>query len=350
MVLVLMLAQVGPAEAAVGTSGRSYWPTVEWQEQSPEAAGFAPEALARLDSHVQGALPHMRSLLIVRGGRLVFERYYQGTGRDTLFDTASVTKSVTSIMVGIALKQGLISSIDAPIGGLVSDCAASRLGTLTLRHLMGMQGGFASPNRPPYLTVKLACGRGLASEPGTVFAYDSAAAHIVLAAIASQARTSAATFTFAHLFRPLGIRAVDWGESPEGRPYYGGGGLSLRARDLAKLGYLYLNDGRWERRQIVTPEWVRESTRASSNGGFPENERYGLFWWVTRNDSYDAFFAGGFGGQFLYVVPQLDLVVVITSNLDRPHIENRGIIGQFIIPALTAHVSESTRLGRWRDA
>jgi CubicO group peptidase (beta-lactamase class C family) len=323
---------LAPAEAA-DVRRRTYWPTADWRELRPERAGFDPATLKRLDRHVETALPHIRSVLVARGGSIVFERYYQGTDRETLHDVASVTKSVTSIVVGIAIAQGLLPGVGVPIGTLLPECSEPRLGRVTLEHLLTMTSGFAFPNTRVEAPVRDACARGLATEPGAVFAYDSASSHIALAAAAAAARTDARTFAGTHLFRPLGITDLRWPTDAEGRPY-GGGGLSMRTRDLAKLAFLYLNEGRWEGRALVRPEWVRESTRAHSPGGFPEGVAYGLSWWVARNGRNAAFFAGGFGGQFLYVIPGLDLLVVITSSLDRPHIENRGIVGDYVIPAL----------------
>jgi CubicO group peptidase (beta-lactamase class C family) len=310
----------------------TYWPTRDWRTAPPQRAGFKPELTPRLDHYVKGTLPHVRSVLVVRHGLIVHERYYQGTDRETLQPLASVTKSVTSMLVGVALRQRLLPSLDRPIGALLPECRSGSVSRVTLRQLMAMQAGFARPNTPSDLDVREACGRGLASAPGQGFAYDTPASHLVLAAVAAAARTDAATFATRNLFKPLGVGPFEWWRDGDGRPY-GGFGLRLRTRDLARLGYLYLHEGRWDRRQLIAADWVRESTRQQSAGGAPENEPYGYFWWVPKGGGR-AFYADGFGGQILYVVPEQDLIVVVTSNPDRPHDENRSIVGEYVLPAL----------------
>ena len=254
----IVVARALPAEAA-DVPRRTYWPTADWRELAPERAGFDPATFRRLDRHVETALPHIRSVLIARSGSIVFERYYQGTDRETLHHVASVTKSVTSIVVGVAIAQGLLPGVGVPIGTLLPECGDPRLDRVTLEHLLTMKSGFAFPDRRADAPVRDACARGLATEPGAVFAYDTASSHIALAMVAAAARTDAASFADTHLFRPLGISNAQWPRDAEGRPYGGGdrsGGLSLRTRDLAKLAFLYLNEGRWEGRALVRPEWV----------------------------------------------------------------------------------------------
>jgi CubicO group peptidase (beta-lactamase class C family) len=102
---------------------------------------------------------------------------------------------------------------------------------------------------------------------------------------------------------------------------------------MAKFGYLYLNRGRWDNRQLVPAEWVDVSTSTVINGGFPQYADYGYLWWVTEENGYPAYFAAGYGGQYLEVIPALDLVVVMTSSLDDLHTSNRQLIGDFIVPA-----------------
>jgi CubicO group peptidase (beta-lactamase class C family) len=322
-----------PAPRQGRAARRPYWPTREWRTASPQQAGLSPQLPARLDRHVRTALPHVRSVLVVRHGFIVYERYYQGTDRETLHPLASVTKSVTSMLVGVALRQRVLTSLDRPIGALLPECREGAVARVTLRQLLAMQSGFVHPNEPSDLDVRDACARGLASPPGRDFAYDTPASHVVLAAVAAAAKTDAVGYATRNLFQPLGVGPIRWRTDPEGRPY-GGSGLSLRTRDLARLGYLYLNEGRWDQRQVVPAAWVRESTRAHSGGGAPENEPYGYFWWVPRGGGRD-FYADGFGGQIVYVLPDRDLVVVITSNADAPHAENRSIVAAYVVPAIT---------------
>jgi CubicO group peptidase (beta-lactamase class C family) len=138
----------------------------------------------------------------------------------------------------------------------------------------------------------------------------------------------ASEFARTFLFEPLGISTWQW-PVDSGRD-----GMSLRPRDMAKLGYLYLKRGLVGGKQVVPAHFVRQSTRRQIQGGFPENEGYGYYWWVTTIKGHAAFYAGGFGGQYILMVPDLDVVIVITSNPDRPHLENRTVIANRVIAAI----------------
>jgi CubicO group peptidase (beta-lactamase class C family) len=142
-----------------------------------------------------------------------------------------------------------------------------------------------------------------------------------------------AEFAKRYLFRPLGISTPKWVPDPQGHAN-GGRGLYLRARDLAKFGFLYLNQGQWEDRQIIPVDWIRASTRQQSEGGFPEYNRYGYLWWVTTEKGHPAYYAAGYGGQYVYIVPDFDIVVAITSKLDQSHPENKNVVSEYVIPAI----------------
>jgi CubicO group peptidase (beta-lactamase class C family) len=168
--------------------------------------------------------------------------------------------------------------------------------------------------------------------PGTTFAYNTPAAHLLSGVLTKATGMSMTDFAQQVLFTPLGITPGDWPTDPDG--YYAGAhALHLRARDMAKFGYLYLNHGLWDGQQIVPAEWVDASTKRESVGGFPQEVGYGYLWWVTQEAGHDAYFAAGYGGQYIEVIPDLELVVVITSNLDGLHITNRDLVSRFIVPA-----------------
>jgi CubicO group peptidase (beta-lactamase class C family) len=300
------------------------------------------ELLSKMGRHVEISLPHVRSVLVVRRGYIVFERYYQGTDRNTHHQVASVTKSFTSALLGVALKQGHIKSLDQKVTDYfpeyVRPDTAPAVKAITVRQLLTMTSGLEwSEGDTGRLTgadnwVQFTLSLPASNAPAGRFNYNSAASHLLSGVLTRATGMSAARFADKHLFGPLGIASVQWPADPQGHSI-GGFSMSLKSRDMAKLGYLYLNDGRWEGKQIIPSEYVKESTRKQSEGGFPEGESYGYQWWVTSVKGHPAYFAGGFGGQFLYVIPDLDIVVAITSNLDRPHMENRNIVAEFVVPA-----------------
>jgi CubicO group peptidase (beta-lactamase class C family) len=202
-------------------------------------------------------------------------------------------------------------------------------------------------------------GRHLVATPGTTFAYSNATSHLLSVIVATTTGQSTLAFARARLFGPLGIRsdnvfqpravkpptpaqlrayrqaAVAWPRDPQGYQF-GFGETKLPARDLAKLGYLYLNGGRWDSAQVVPADYVRASTQPHSNlPGLGPGEGYGYQWWTASMDRHPSFAAVGIGGQRLLVIPDLDLVVVITSDAKQHREDAQGLVSQSIIPAVT---------------
>ena len=207
--------------------------------------------------------------------------------------------------------------------------------------------------------VRHILGRRLATSPGSSFAYSSASSQLLSAVVADATGQSTLAFARARLFGPLGIAsarapapvlvanpspaavgayaraAVAWPTDPQGYQL-GFSGLKLPSRDLAKLGYLYLNGGRWDGRQVIPADYVAASTHPHSTPP-PDGpaESYGYQWWVTSQGGHPSFLAVGYGGQLLQVVPDLDLVVVITSDASQHRNDAGALVGQSIIPAVT---------------
>jgi CubicO group peptidase (beta-lactamase class C family) len=232
----------------------------------------------------------------------------------------------------------------------------------------GLAADDASPGGDPGLTVRLRqsrdwvrtiLGRKLVTRPGTTFAYSNAGSHLLSAIVADATGQSTLAFARAELFTPLGIHAeravegadvanpspalvqayrraaVAWPTDPQGY-HTGFGGLKLPARDLAKLGYLYLNGGRWDGVQVVPAGYVRAATQPQSHPPpGPGVDGYGYQWWVASEHGHPSFLAMGFGGQVVQVVPDLDLVVVITTDAERQRYDAQNLVGETIIPAAT---------------
>ncbi len=295
---------------------------------TPGAQGVDPARLADGLSQA-GALPGLTSLLVVRHGRLVAEDYYRPGGADSLYALRSATKSVISLLVGIAIQRGAIRATDQPLSELFrpplpvldpSDAA------ITVGDLLTMTGGFQwdentgvteynnwvlAPDQIEYLLA-----RPLASPPGTTFNYNSAAVHLLSAVLEVDAGGTAA-LADAQLLAPLGVHARDWEVDNRGIPN-GGAGLYLRPRDMAKIGQLVLQGGLSGTVALVPPAWVDEATRShlgtgavlGSLGGLT----YGYLWWLGRAGGHDVVLAWGYGGQLIWIVPDLDLVVVTTAT------------------------------------
>jgi CubicO group peptidase (beta-lactamase class C family) len=364
--------QQGPA----APRQRDYWPTNGWRTAPPKAQGMDPAVLATIPGSVSSVYPQVRSVLVVRHGYLVYERYWQGMTASDGSDVQSVTKSVVSALVGIALGEGKLKGLDQTVGELLGrhlpPHADPRLARVTLEQLLTMTSGLAgddpSLGGDPRISQRQGAsrdwvghilGRRLATTPGTGFAYSSATSQLLSAVVADATGQSTLAFARARLFGPLGIASarapapvlvahpsraavkayerapVAWPTDPQGYQT-GWSGLKLPARDLAKLGYLYLNGGRWDGRQVIPAGYVAASTRPHSTPP-PDGpgESYGYQWWVTSQAGHPSFLAHGRDGQLVQVVPDLDLVVVITSDANQHRSDARLLVGQAIIPAVT---------------
>jgi CubicO group peptidase (beta-lactamase class C family) len=296
-----------------------------------------------LRQHIPRILPHIRSVLIVRRGHLVFEEYFHGLGPDDLHEIASITKSITSAVVGLALADGSLSSVDQTALSFFPD-EAKRLQTaayqqITLRHLLTLTTGlrWREDHFREWLNardpIEFALSLPRDVQPGARFDYNTPSMHLLSAVVQTATGKTLAGYSSERLFAPLGISHFRWQADSQGHSH-AGLGLELRSRDLAKLGLLYASGGVWENRQLIPEDWIRLSTAPHSKGGPPEDQAYGFLWWIMKVGGRSIFFAGGFGGQYLAVVPEEDIVVVITSSLQAPHRENRSIVTNFVLRSL----------------
>ncbi len=310
-----------------------------------------PDGLLAADAEIRSHpdLGHTLSLVVARHGDVVFERFYRRTHATDLHLVHSVTKSFTSTLVGILAGDGLLS-LDAPVASLVdapafhSDPAKK---AITVRHLLTMASGLDCRGRwdideiaargEPVLEGALDA--PLLFEPGESFEYNNGASHVLSAVVEAVAGKPLPGVASERLFTPLGITRWKWPTDPQGH-HWGCGGLRLSPRDLLKLGQLYLDGGRWNGTQLVHEPYVRMATSPLVSGGQPEQTSYGLLWWVADDRAPAMYFAGGYGGQYIVVVPELDLVVVTTADVDAvKHPKGqllRTLVMWVVVPAFAA--------------
>ena len=323
-----------------------------WVQAPPADVGLDAAALEAGAARAAG-IPRFRSLLVARHGKLAFERYLRGTDAQTLFDARSVTKSVVSALVGIALKDQALPSLDAPVAPYLEPQYAldpTDRG-VQVRHVMTMTSGFQwddDRDYNPWITsddhVQYLLDRPRAQPPGTEFTYNSAAVHLLGVVLQRATGTPLPEYANRHLFDALGVGTVAW-EALDRGTVNGGSGIRLRARDLLKFGQLYLQGGWSGARSIVPQSWVDETTRPQfawrATYGAQHSVTYGMLWWVSDAEPR-ASFAWGYGGQFVYVVPQRDLVVVATTDWSNLRQETTplalaeevlGIIVEDLVPA-----------------
>ncbi|HEX6510898.1 MAG TPA: serine hydrolase [Chloroflexota bacterium] len=321
--------------------------------EAPENHGLDPDYLARADRYAREEAPQIAAMLVVRHGLIVFERYYHDYSEASWFSLASVTKSVLSALVGIALRDGLLSGVDQPIARYFPQADTHGL---TLRHLLTLTAGWPYHDfdqRP--MTVPDMLAEPRATPPGQRFQYGETPPHLVSAILSQLTGVSAAEYARRELFGPLGMwrEAERWRDAPGTRQYHGhwpdddlpwtcdangisngGFGLHLTVRDLARFGLLYARGGLCDGRQLVPADYLAASTTPQSRGGSPMWAPYGCFWWLPTWHRGQPFMAAGFGGQLLYVNTDLDLIIAIAcaTRLEAP--SNGGILYRYLLPAL----------------
>jgi CubicO group peptidase (beta-lactamase class C family) len=309
--------------------------SLEWQTASPASQDIDPGAITSAINHARG-LPRILSLLVVRNGFLVVEQYFNGNKADSLNDGRSVTKSVLSTLVGAAVRQGLLTGVDTRLDALVPATYLDQLSAakraITVRDLLTMSSGFEWHENDGVLPanaeyngwvlssdpVAYLLARPLIATPGTIFTYNSAGTHLLSVLLTTATGPPLAEFARESVFDPLGIPEARWETFPDGTPN-GGSGLKLRPRDFAKIGALWLNDGSTGRMTILDPGDVASGTSPRFGYWAPappplSSFGYGYSWWTARTGPGDGFFAWGFGGQFIFVVPVRSLVVVVTTE------------------------------------
>ena len=264
------------------------------------------------------------SVLVVNQGTIVREKYYNDFTYRTEFNTYSVTKSFTSTLIGIAIDQGIIGSVNDPIvsyfPNITFDNDSPEKQRVTIKHVLTMTSGFdygVDPTLAPPVEGSVALhvlNSPVSREPGTSWVYDSQAPSILNRIIEIQSSMPLMEFANETLFQPLGIQDPRWGADDSGLTY-GGFGLYLTSREMAKFGQLFLQEGIWEGEQLVSKEWVQESTseHMPENADFVYSVRppsdYGYLWWVHD----DFYIASGLHGQRIFVNPENDYVLVFTS-------------------------------------
>ncbi len=308
----------------------------DWQVSTPAAQGLDPLLVARM-YHEAGQLERIYGLLVVKDGRLIAEKYFNEGSVEKPARVQSVTKSYTSALVGIALEQGCLSSVDQKMIEFFPELADRitnpRKKQITIRQLLQMRAGYPWEESDPGLFEILYSGFRpshlvevpLNKDPGTEFEYSNLTSHLLGIIVARACDTDLKAYAEENLFSPIDAEVGDWTESWEGYRC-GHAELFVTARDIARFGQLYLDGGVHDGKQIVPADWVEASLERYSDidnftGGFPANwglhpsdVGYGYQWWSATAGEHRFDFAAGHGGQYIALVNELDLVVVTTSD------------------------------------
>lgn len=321
-------------------------PITDFPKSTPEAQGMDSKVLEEMNEMIPSMYPEITSVLVLRNGYTVFEKYYNQCTKYTYHNIFSATKSIMGSLVGIALEENYIQNLDQKVIDFFPELDTSTLDSkvkeITIRHLLTMTSGFEweelynkqalgllLQNENP---IKAALSLPIVDEPGKIYNYNSPGCHVLSGIINRASDMEGSQFADRKLFGPLGIYTKLWSTDSQ-RNVNGGTMMLLRTRDMAKFGYMYLRNGSWEGKQILTDEWVKEATKAHNDGGLPGIEKYGYLFWVANVEGHDAFFAYGAHGQYIYVIPDLDLVIVTTAIVAN-YESIRKIVPDYIIPSV----------------
>ena len=305
LALLLALAAAGPAAPATRSAP-------------------ALDAATRTALLEQGAdLPRLRSLLVSIDGELVAEHYFHGATARGQANLKSASKTLISILVGIAIDRGHLAGVDQPIGDFfpeeLADADALKR-SITIGDLLTMRSGLETTSNRNYGRwvqsrnwVRHVLSRPLVDRPGGRRIYSTGSTHLLSAILTRATGVSTLEFARKHLARPLGITLPAWLRDPQGI-YFGGNEMTLTPRAMVAVGELYLRGGSTaDGRRVVSAEWVRESLVPRTVSRFGRRQ-YGYGWWLRTLGGHPAYYAWGYGGQFIFVIPELDSVIVATSS------------------------------------
>jgi CubicO group peptidase (beta-lactamase class C family) len=342
-----------------------------WTIAAPDDVGLDGKRLCTIEQRLKLTDSDIHAVVIARHGKLAFEQYFSGLdqpwGRPeahydydatTLHDMRSATKSVTSLLVGIAVDRRMIRSVNTRVVNFfpeLADVKTQGWDSVRLRHLLTMSSGIRwdeqlpwrdPDNDEPHLAfdadpIRYVLSKPIAAPPDTVWVYNGGGTELLGTIIARTSGMPLEAFAREFLFNPLGISNFEWKAYENGKTA-AAAGLRLRPRDAAKIGQLLLSDGAWNGRQVIPPDWIMQSVipRFQAVGYFGGTLFYGYQWWMGRSLSQGKevrwIAAFGWGGQRIFIIPELDMVVMMTSGLfGRPKegLAQLDILANVIIPS-----------------
>ena len=307
-----------------GAEPGGYFPGHEWRQSTPEGQGLDSTVLAHMVESISQKNLNVHSITVLRHGYIVMDAYFYPYRQDAVHDVASVTKSITSALVGIAVDKGLVSTDGRLLSYFPEEApkdAEPSKKQITVDNLLSMRPGMDCGFKPGEQEleamrrtddwVRYALALPMINPPGTKFGYCSPGFHLLSSIVTAATHEPEADFGCKYLFEPIGIKNVVWPPDPQGRTH-GWGDSHFFAHDLARIGYLYLHKGNWNGKQIISSDWVARSTEVHASTGRPGVD-YGYGWWLYPDQNPREFSANGRGGQKITVWPDKDMIVVITG-------------------------------------
>jgi len=348
-----------------------------WSVGDADKAGLRTGVLSEMMDYIRETNgDNIHNILIFKDGKLVFEEYFEGYlyvseppgtngdyiqyDRETDHYLASVSKTVTSVIFGAAVKEGYITDLDEKVVDIFPEYSNILVGekaNITVKHLLTMSSGLSwdessTPYGDPANDVTLLfssadpmaeiLNNAMIASPGEEFLYNSGGTNILGAIVEQYTGMSLLDFGNQYLFDPLEVQGGSW-QGMAGGLIFASGGLFLRPRELAKIGYIFLNDGYWKDTQVVNEQWIEESTTGhilTKGRTLPLATSYGYQWWVMNfnngNITYPCFFAAGWGDQYMFVFPGQDMIVVFNGGnyLRSGSISQFSLVRDYILEAL----------------
>ena len=326
--IVLFITVIISREEITKVPEPSYWPTNGWESTTPESQGFHSVKLAEGLNEIKQKGININSLMIIRNDLVILDSYFYPYDGSTYHEVASVTKSVMTTLIGIAADQGKLD-LDQPILSFFPHRTIANRDQMkeqvTVRHLVSNSAGFRFNEKDDIATldtmmesddwIQYTLNLPVIHKPGTHFAYFSPGMHLLSAILQEVTGMTALEFADTYLFKPLGINEVYWPSDPQGYTR-GWGHLCLYPIDMAKIGFLFLHQGKWEDKQIVSSQWVNEATKKQLPTG-QEREGYGYGWWISGpspDEEFPFYRAYGRNEQIIMVLPSINALLVTTGG------------------------------------
>ncbi|MGY5865152.1 MAG: serine hydrolase [Candidatus Thorarchaeota archaeon] len=328
---------------------RVYWPTEEWRNSTPEQQGMDSTILNRIDEDITDDDIEVDSVVIIKNGYIIYEKYYGYWSQHMLHTIQSCTKSFMSALIGIAIDMGYIDNVSQPVldffPNYTIDNWDPRKENITIFHCITMSTGlefhevdipYEEPENDLFAMYRsndmweYVLDRPMEYDPGEHWSYNSGGIELLAGIIEHTTGYRVTDFAEEFLFDPIGIDHYTWWTVPASGQYGCGGGLNLLPRDMARFGFLYLNEGNWNGTQVISSDWVNESTPAYyDTGGW---YHYGYTWWSIPD--YNFYEATGHYEQKIYVIPEHDIVVAFTGDIqDIDWHPTDYFVAEYVIPA-----------------
>lgn len=354
----IMTGCLNNAQSTNDTSALSdgYWPTSGWKTSTPEEQGMDSGKIYEMFKYINDNKININDLLIVKNGYMITEGYFYPYKKEYRHILNSCTKSITSALVGLAIEDKFIKDVDQKVldvfSGMSIQNVDERKKNITIRNLLTMTSGLDWNEEGSYSgssdsntqmwgskdQLKYVLDKAVKNDPGKNFYYNTGTSLVLSAIVQKTSGKTSLEYAKEKIFKPLGISDVSWKVSNQGI-YSGGGGMFMKPEDMAKYGYLYLKKGKWDDKQIIPQKWVEESTKKQLDtpNGLAGRYGYGYQWWQNKFGGYSA---RGAQGQYIFVLPEYNMVVVFTSGLKNTQFyAPEELVESYIIPAIKSSKS-----------